>query len=314
MSTVLVTMPALETHRSVLEEAASGATVIYASNPDDDLIAQAEVIVGNLPIGRLQNAPKLRLLQLNSAGVGDYALLLRDHPDLLLANASGAYGLAISEHMFGVMLGLMKRLFAYRDQQQSGAWNDLGSVQGVYGSNVLVIGLGDIGGEFARRCKAFGAHITGITRSKRECPDYCDKIATTDALDELLPGADIVFMSVPETKETIGLLSEARIAMLRKNAIVLNAGRGTAIDTDALTRALQSDRIGGAGLDVTDPEPLPSDHPLWQCPNCLITPHISGGYHLKETHDRIIQIAACNIQAVMRGEPIRNRVRLERGY
>ena len=135
-----------------------------------------------------------------------------------------------------------------------------------------------------------------------------------DSLEELLPKADIVAMSLPGNASTYHVLSRERIALLSDNAVVLNVGRGTAIDTDALADALYAGKIAGAALDVTDPEPLSADHRLWNAPNLLITPHVSGYFHLPETLNRMVRIAAENISRCRAGRPYLNAVNLETGY
>ena len=134
------------------------------------------------------------------------------------------------------------------------------------------------------------------------------------ALEELLPKADIVAMSLPGNASTYHVLSRERIELLSDNAVVLNVGRGTAIDTDALADALYTGKIAGAALDVTDPEPLPADHRLWNAPNLLITPHVSGGFSLPETLEKIVGLFADNLERYFAGQPIENLVNLQTGY
>lgn len=312
MPEILIAMQAEPRHISQIREAAAACEVVFADAPSDAELARARVIVGNVPVDRLAAARQLELVQLQSAGVGAYSTLCAPGRGVRVCTASGAYGLAISEHMFGLLLGLQKRLFSYRDR--AGEWCDLGPVRSVSGSNVLVVGLGDIGGAFARRCKAFGAHVVGIRRSPGPCPEACDAVGVTADIDRWLPEADIVFLCVPETGATRHLFDRERIFSMKPGAILLNAGRGTAVDTDALVDALNAGHLFGAGLDVTDPEPLPADHPLWACPNACITPHVSGGLHLAQTHDAIVRIACANIRAYLAGAPLTNEVNYERGY
>lgn len=313
MTKILVTMKVDEMHIDQLLKCAPECEWTFVRHPSDEQILDADIVVGNVPVETLGMSEKLRLVQLQSAGVGGYGALCRSGK-VRVCNASGAYGRAISEHMFGILLGLQKRLFSYRDQQFSGAWNSLGEVKSVAGSKVLVIGMGDIGGEFARRCHAFGATVRGVRRSTGTCPDYCEAVGTAECADTWLGDADIVFLCMPETRDTVGFMSRERIRAMKKGAILLNAGRGTAIDTEALIEALNDGHLFGAGLDVTDPEPLPEDHPLWKCKNAMITPHVSGGFHLKYTHDSIVGIACRNIRALLDGDALTNEVDYERGY
>ena len=233
--------------------------------------------------------------------------------NVLLANSSGAYGLAISEHMLGMLLMLTKKLYLYRDNQNEAVWHDEGNVTSIFGSRVMTVGLGDIGGEFAKRCKGLGAYNIGIRRTMRSCPEFMDEMHTLDELDSLLPSADVVALALPNSEASRHLMNEARLRSMKGGAILLNVGRGSAVDTDALVKVLNEGLIM-AGIDVTDPEPLPKEHPLWHCPGIIITPHISGYYHLRHTQDTIIEIAACNIENYMNGRPIRNLVDRITGY
>ena len=216
--------------------------------------------------------------------------------------------------MMGVLLELMKKLALYRDNQFEGRWQDLGPVTSVYGANVLVVGMGDIGTSFARLCAAFSARVTGVRRRAGEKPDFVESIRTPADLDALLPEADVVFLSLPETPETIGLMSDQRIALMKETAYLLNCGRGSAVDQAALLRAVRAGKLAGAGLDVTTPEPLSQDHPLWREPRIVITPHVSGQYHLAETHNRIVALACRNLRALQSGGPLESEVSFSAGY
>ncbi len=311
---ILVVMPAADSHRRQLEAAAPGAVFTYASSPAEEDVARADAIVGNIRPELLAHTKNLKLLQLNSAGSNPYLSLPAVCPGARLCCATGAYGLAISEHMMGVLLELMKKLALYRDNQFEGRWQDLGPVTSVYGANVLVVGMGDIGTSFARLCAAFGARVTGVRRRAGEKPDFVESIRTPADLDALLPEADVVFLSLPETPETIGLMSDQRIALMKETAYLLNCGRGSAVDQAALLRAVRAGKLAGAGLDVTTPEPLSQDHPLWREPRIVITPHVSGQYHLAETHNRIVALACRNLRALQSGGPLESEVSFAAGY
>ena len=159
-----------------------------------------------------------------------------------------------------------------------------------------------------------GAYDIGIKRTPAPRPDFVDELYTLDKLDECLSRADIVFLSLPETPATRGLFGADRLARMKEGAILLNAGRGSAVDTGALCDAVESGRLGGAGLDVTDPEPLPEGHRAWSVRDILITPHVSGGYHLPYTHDRIVEICGENLRRFRAGEPLLHRVDRKEGY
>ena len=216
--------------------------------------------------------------------------------------------------MLGMLLMLMKRLHQYRDNQREHLWRDEGNVTSIQGCTALMVGLGDIGGEFARRMKALGAYTIGVRRSDVRRPEYLDELVLMDGLDQVLPRADVVALSLPNTKQTYRMFDEQRLNRCKTGAILLNVGRGTAIDTDALCHALESGKLGGAGVDVTDPEPLPPEHPLWSIENALITPHVSGFFHLEETLNRIVAQAADNLRRFQNGEPLLSEVDFQTGY
>lgn len=310
---ILVAMPTYEEHEIRLKKACPEAafTFLHGNRPEREQLENAEIIIGNIPSGDLQYCRNLKFLQLSMAGSDTFAGKVPEN--VLLANSSGAYGLAISEHMLGMLLMLTKKLYLYRDNQNEAVWHDEGNVTSIFGSRVLTVGLGDIGGEFAKRCKSLGAYNIGIRRTMRSCPEFMDEMHTLDELDSLLPSADVVALALPNSEASRHLMNEARLRSMKRGAILLNVGRGSAVDTDALVKVLNEGLIM-AGIDVTDPEPLPKEHPLWHCPGIIITPHISGYYHLRHTQDTIIEIAACNIENYMNGRPIRNLVDRNTGY
>lgn len=305
---VLVLLPVEERHKKILEAAAPGVSFTYATADvvTKEQVQAAQVIVGNPPVDYVAGSTNLKWFQSNTAGPDAYLKEGVILPQATITNATGAYGLAISEYMLGVLLSLYKKLYAYRDQQGTHQWNKLGTVKKVNGSTVLVIGMGDIGGSFARLVKAMGAYVIGVRRTDTTKPDYVDEVHLTADLDELLPRADVVAMSLPGNSQTTKIMSRERIAKMKDGAVIINVGRGTAIDTEALCDALESGHLGGAALDVTDPEPLPQDHRLWDIPNAVITPHVSGGWSLPETFERIVRISADNLHRYFNGEPLKN--------
>lgn len=316
INNILIVMPAYKEHEQQLQAAAPGAKIskVKPENLTAELVEEADVIVGSLPSAFLPHMKKTKLLQLNFAGVAPPYLALKDsHPDTVLCCASGAYGPAISEHMVAMLLSLMKRLHQYRDDQHQAAWIDRGAVRSIRGAKVLVLGLGDIGLHFARLCAGFGAEVIGIKRRAGTPPEGVSRVATMAELDSLLPWADVVALSLPGTPDTIHLMDKRRLALIKAGSFLLNVGRGSAIDQEALLNALRSGYLAGAGIDVTDPEPLPKDHPLWQETNLVLTPHVSGLYHLRLTLDLIIDIACRNIKALPDG-PFISRVDYQAGY
>ncbi|MBQ4625086.1 MAG: D-2-hydroxyacid dehydrogenase [Clostridia bacterium] len=277
-------------------------------------VLSSDIILGQPPVDALKDADKLGLLVLSMAGTEPYSLPGKLPAGVRLCNSSGAYGRAIGEHMLASAMMLSKKLHLYRDQMPKGAWVDRGSVTSICDMKVLIVGLGDIGIHFGRLCKAMGAFVAGVRRSGKTKPDFIDALYPREALDDILPGYDLVALCLPGNPETAGLFGAERIALMKQGSILLNVGRGSAVDSMALYDALTSGHLAGAAVDVTDPEPLPSDHPLWQAENCLITPHISGFYHLRKTYDNIVDIAIENIRRYKAGEALLTEVDLGTGY
>lgn len=313
---ILVVMETKERHKEWLQQSAPEAELhfVRGKNATEADVADADAIIGNLPCHLLPAAKKLRWLQLNSAGADAYCKDGLLPESVLLTNATGAYGLALSEHLLAQLLAMMKNLYPYYDNQKKGLWHDEGNVTSIEDSHVLILGIGDIGRAFARRVKALGAHVTGVRRREGAKPFGIDEIGSMENLRELLGKADIVVSTLPGTAATTALFDKKHFAAMKKGAYFLNIGRGTTVVTADLTEAMQQGHLAGAALDVTDPEPLPPDHPLWHTPNVYITPHISGDYHLPATQDKIIQIAARNLTAFLRGDPLENLVDRQTGY
>lgn len=313
---ILVLLPMQPEYRALLQSQAVGANIVYRTGEtctDEDL-AGADIIVGNPAPNELKKAARLRFLQLVTAGSDIYAAPGVLPREVVLANATGAYGLAIAEVQVGMLLSLYKKLHLYRDLQNRGEWKKLGLFATVSGSTVLVVGLGDLGGEFAKRIKALGATVIAVRRAGTDKPDYVDELVLSEHLDEVLPRADAVALCLPNTAATNRMFDAARIAKMKQGAVLLNVGRGNSVDTEALCDALESGHLGGAALDVTDPEPLPVGHRLWGIESAIITPHISNGSNLPATKNRLAEIVVENVGAFLAGRPIRNLVDPATGY
>ena len=307
---IVVTMPVTQEQKERIIACAPGADFAFGR---EESLKDAEVILGNVPPARLAECEKLRFLQLNNAGSDEFKP--GSLPEgAVMCNASGAYGLAISEYMLAGLLTLMKRLDQYQDNKKAHLWQDRGHVRSVYGSSALIVGFGDIGSEFGARLHALGASVTGIRRRPSKGPDWLASMHGIEDLDSLLPQMDIVACALPGTASTRGLFGPAQFAAMKEGAYFINVGRGYCADTDALCAALTGGHLGGAVVDVTAPEPLPADHPLWDAPNLVLTPHVSGQYHLYVTFLRILDIACDNLRRYVSGQPLQNVVNMGTGY
>lgn len=278
-------------------------------------IGDYEVLFGHPVPALLRQASQLKWLCSDYAGVEKY---LDDavwpQPDCLLSNASGAYGPTISEHILMVLLMLLRRMPEYQADLCQRQWTFHAPIRSIIGSHVVMLGTGDIGSHTARRLKALGASVTGVCRSGRSEEPAFDRVVPIQELDSVLPEADALVMALPSTPETEGVLSRERIALLPEQAYVVNVGRGSAIDQNALVEALMQRKLAGAALDVMTPEPLPADDPLWDCPNTIITPHVSGNMSLGLTCDIDVDMFCADLARYAAGEPLSNLVDRTRGY
>ncbi len=309
---VLSCIPATEEENKMIVSAVPEYEYIFDEKPSQEVMESADIILGCPSPKMLPTCTDLKWLQTISAGVDAYVKSLPS--GVLLTNATGGYGLAIAEHMLGMYLSLIKKLNGYQELQRAHEWGDLGDVKSVWGSTVLVVGMGDIGTEFAKLCKAMGAYVIGVRRTDLTPSEYADEIHLNEDLDELLGRADCVAVSLPGTKETANMFTKDRFEKMKNTAVFINVGRGSIVDQDALTDALNSGEIFGAGLDVVTPEPLPSDNALWSAKNVIITPHVSGGFHLTETKSRILGIATENLKRYHDGKLLKNIVDFSTGY
>lgn len=241
---------------------------------------------------------------------------LYQNPDCLLSNSSGAYGTTIAEHLIMVSLMLLRRQMEYTEMIREGGWEVLsGGIRSLHGARITVLGTGDIGTEFARRAQVFHpACIRGVRRTVRESDPAFTSVHAIAALDALLPETDLLVMALPSTPETVGILSRERLALLPQGAYVVNVGRGTAVDQDALIDALESGHLAAAALDVVVPEPLPASHPLRRAKNLLLTPHVAGNMTLGYTCEKNVAMFCADLENYAAGRPLAHLIDRKRGY
>ncbi|NLO10252.1 MAG: D-2-hydroxyacid dehydrogenase [Clostridiales bacterium] len=297
-------------------DTANEATITIAtdSNLTDEMISKAEIIFGGPRQDVLKRAKNLKWLQLYSAGADGYTD--SDHlymsKDILLTTSSGVYGRAISEHVLAMILSYNRNLQDYALLKQEKRWSSIYKTRDFYGSTVGIIGFGDIGNEVALRAKALGARVLVVKRILSKKPDYVDEIYLTEEIDEVLGRSDYIVLTLPATEKTKGIISKERIGIMKPDAFLVNIGRGELIDQEALIEALRNNRIGGAGLDVMTPEPLPADNPLWELPNVIITQHSSGLSVGNDT--RRVNLFTDNLRRYLNNEALENIVNFTEGY
>ena len=235
--------------------------------------------------------------------------------DCLLSNAAGAYGVSIAEHMIAVSLVMMRRLDQFMAETRAGQWKLPRAQKSLKDCRITVLGTGDIGSTFAKRARAFEpACIVGVCRSGKSGEAVYDKVLPVSQLDTVLPETDLLAMSLPATAETRGILSRERLALMPEGSYIVNVGRGSAIDEDALAEALESGHLAGAALDVFQTEPLPEGNRLWKTKNLLITPHVAGNMTLPYTKDKNVNMFLEDLENFTKGAQLHYLVDKKLGY
>lgn len=275
----------------------------------------ADIIYGFAP-SIVKTSKKLKWLCVPWAGVdsimspGYFA-----NDDCLLTNSAGAYGVSIAEHMIAVSLVMMRRLDEFFDETRNGKWLLPRPQKSLKDCRITVLGTGDIGTTFAKRAKAFEpAKITGVCRSGKASQAVYDEVLPVNKLEQILPETDLLAMSLPATPETKNIMSKEKLSMLPKGAYIVNVGRGSAIDEDALAELLESGHLAGAALDVFQKEPLPQESKLWKTKNLLITPHVAGNMTLAYTKNKNVEMFIEDLHNFSAGKPLRYLVDRKLGY
>jgi D-2-hydroxyacid dehydrogenase (NADP+) len=281
---------------------------------DPSLLPQVEIAYGGIGREQVPQATRLRWIQTQGAGVnGLITTDVRDR-DLTITNASGIHAAPITEHMFGMLLMVTRRLGEAWDQQKTRHWKGYdfnANLDMLAGKTLGILGVGAIGGCSARVGKAFGMRVIGLRRTGEPHPDV-ERMYPLEEKLAFFRESDVVMNSLPLTENTRHFMSWKEFEALKPGAIVINTGRGPTIDTEALMDALRQGRLGAALLDVTDPEPLPEDHPLWTMERVFITPHYGGAH--PGYQQRAGQIFLDNLRRYLAGAPMINVVDKSEGY
>lgn len=276
---------------------------------------EAEIIFSKrFPPGTLAIAKQLRWIQAGTAGINHLlAAGIHNYP-VTLTNARGAHGTPIAEQILAMMFAFANRLpllIRAQGERRHVAQQAINEKFELAGQTLCVIGLGDIGGTLAQKAKLLGMRVIGVRRTDTPFPGI-DALYTNQQLLAALPQADHVALCLPLTKATTAIMGEQELRAMKPSAYIYNVGRGASIEPNALLQALQQGWIAGAGLDVTDPEPLPADSPLWAMTHVILCQHTSGSSPYNA--DRITQIFLDNLVRYRRGEPLHNVIDTVQGY
>jgi phosphoglycerate dehydrogenase-like enzyme len=303
-----------------LQAVAPGVEIVLVENLEQAVAqaADAQAVLGFCEQQLFDNAPQLHWIQYYSSGVDRCVV----HPGLhegnkLLTNGQRVASPALAEHAIALMMALVRGLDVYHANQLQGSWRrDIGMDRSAFmeleGRTVLVVGLGGIGTQTAKRAHGLGMRVIATRGSRREGPDYVDYVGLADEANELAAQADVVINTAPLTDSTRGMFDAAFFAAMKPTAYFVSVARGASTVTADLVAALETGAIAGAGLDVTDPEPLPEGHVLWTMPRVIISPHAGG--RSDKGRDRLFLLVQENLRRYVAGEPMLSVVDIERGY
>jgi len=285
-------------------------TVLTASNEAEvtERLPQAEILFAwDFPVHLLRLGTNLRWFQVMGAGVERLAGAPIP-PGVCVTNVKGIFGGSMTEYALTYILAHLQDVRRVLDQQARRDWQQFTPAR-LAGKTVGIVGLGSIGREIARACAALGMRVVGVNRSGSSV-EGIERVWAVERIDEFLPECDVLITVVPNTSATTGLLSRARLRLLKPSCFYVNIGRGNVVDLDDITAVLRERRIAGAALDVFPTEPLPADHPIWGLDNVFITPHISG---INRPED-VPGVFLANLERYLSGQPLLNEVDLSRGY
>lgn len=317
MGTIVIMQEMKPQHLDKLQQLAPDWKIIAGKDASvwEPFLKEAEIVVGwNQEAAEPMLSPDaaLRWVQVWSAGVNGLPLERLQERNILLTNASGVHPNPISETVFAMMLSFTRKIHTYTRQQQQKYWYHANLGDEIHNRSIAVVGVGAIGQEIARLAKAFHMTVYGVRRNA-EPLEHVDTMLTMEQLPDIAGKCDFIINALPLTLQTTHVFNDALFQRMKKETFFVNIGRGQAVDTEALVRALQEGRIAGAGLDVFEEEPLPQDHPLWEMDNVIITPHTSGG--TRYYNDRVADIFATNLQQYLAGSlPPLNLVDYSAGY
>jgi phosphoglycerate dehydrogenase-like enzyme len=300
-----------------LQSAAPGVEIVVANQADiAKQAAGADVVIGFCTPEVVAAGKSIRWIQLVTAGVENCVSIpgVRER-DILVTNMQRIGGPIIAEHVMGMVLAFTRGIDIYVSAQPRAEWRRStppGRMSVIDGKTMLVVGLGGIGSEVAKRAHALGMKVVATRASGRTGPEFVSYVGLPDELPKLASEADFVVNTAPLTPQTTGIFDAAFFAKMKPSAYFINIARGRSVVTSALIDALNSKKIAGAGLDVTDPEPLPPDHPLWKAANVIITPHVANDSDLG--YDAQIKVVQENLRRYLAGERMLSVVDVQKGY
>ncbi len=298
------------------QEVVKGVTLVPVRTAKDAMaeMADADAYLGFCQAPLLNAAKNLKWIHSQQAGVEECLTPKVREGGILLTNVQRVNGPNVAEHAMALLLALTRQINVALANQEKGEWNgrNMRGVMDLDGKTMLIVGLGGIGTDIAKRADAFGMKVIATRNSSREGPPFVAKVGLANELPNMIGEADVVVNVTPLTPDTLGLFNAAMFARMKPTAYFVNVGRGESVVTDDLVAVLKAKKIAGAAMDVTDPDPLTKDHPLWSIPNVVITPHTAGNSDLRS--ERSYVLIRENMRRYVAGEKMLSVVDIKRGY
>ncbi len=299
----------------IVEAAGAEHTVVFAEDGDDIERhgPDADVFYGYVTQRATAHLHNVKWVHTWSAGVDKHLFPDLANPDVLLTNGAGTFGPQVADHTFALLLALARGLHSFIPRKPHKNWQGAHPhIDDIQDFTVCIVGMGGIGTHIAQRAKGFSMHVIGVDAYRKDKPDVVDELVPLSGLKDAMSRADAVLISCPLTPETRGLVDADKLSAMKPTAYFVNCARGGIVDEAALIEVLRNERIAGAGLDVTEVEPLPEDSPLWDLPNVVLTPHRASSS--QNRLGRLLDLFAENLRRYVAGEPLLNVVRKDLGF
>lgn len=312
---ILVNSDITSEQQQQIEAVSDTIRIVKPQNSEEMLreIADTDIVFGGFNRSLFENAKQLKWVQVWAAGVDGILFPEFVNSDVILTSAKGFVGTHLADQAWALILGLLRGVGRSVRER---TWDNKMSIRLAtweLGERTLgIVGLGGTGIEVARRAQGFEMHVIAVDPETIEAPTFVHEIWKMDRFDDLLAQSDIVCICAPLTPETEGMFNDGAFQKMQSHALLINVTRGKIVDGEALIRALNEERIGGAGLDVTPVEPLPADSPLWDMPNVIITPHVAGGSPIRM--DRTVALFCDNLERFLVGKPLLSVIDKRKGY
>ena len=270
-----------------------------------ELDKTANIIVGNYTLSELKEFKNLEWIATSAVGVDAFIKKGILNDNVILTNAVDVHSREVAEHILGMMMTMLKKIYLYRDNQYDHNWHDESGVKSIEGLRVSIIGLGDIGKCLAKICHNMGMYVIGIKRKMIDKPDYVDELYTNENMDKGIENVDVIVTVLPGTKENTHLFTLDTFKKMKPDTILINAGRGNLYSEEVLKTVLEKKIIQAIGMDVFEVEPIAKDNNLWDYKNLLVTPHVAGYFHLESARDKYVDLIEENLRRYINNEELK---------